>query len=79
MLADWFNEPPETAINKADKFDLAVKQKFIAEPGQMKPLVVLDKLLTGFDAPSATYLYTDKQMRPRAVPGDLPRQPAGWR
>jgi len=63
MLADWFNEPPETAINKAEKFDLAVKQKFIAEPGQMKLLIVVDKLLTGFDAPSATYLYIDKQMR----------------
>jgi type I restriction enzyme R subunit len=24
---------------------------------------VVDKLLTGFDAPSATYLYIDKQMR----------------
>jgi type I restriction enzyme R subunit len=63
MLADWFNEPPETAINKVDKFDLAVKKKFIDEPGQMKLLIVVDKLLTGFDAPSATYLYIDKQMR----------------
>jgi len=63
MLADWFNEPPETAINKAEKFDLAVKKKFIDEPGQMKLLIVVDKLLTGFDAPSATYLYIDKQMR----------------
>ena len=26
-------------------------------------LIVVDKLLTGFDAPSATYLYIDKQMR----------------
>ena len=29
----------------------------------MKLLIVVDKLLTGFDAPSATYLYIDKQMR----------------
>jgi type I restriction enzyme R subunit len=63
MLADWFNEPAETAINKADKFELAVKKKFVDEPGQMKLLIVVDKLLTGFDAPSATYLYIDKQMR----------------
>ena len=28
----------------------------------MKLLIVVDKLLTGFDAPSATYLYIDKQM-----------------
>jgi type I restriction enzyme R subunit len=40
-----------------------VKKKFIDEPGQMKLLIVVDKLLTGFDAPSATYLYIDKKMR----------------
>ena len=28
----------------------------------MKLLIVVDKLLTGFDAPSATYLYIDKPM-----------------
>jgi type I restriction enzyme R subunit len=46
-----------------DAFEKAVKKKFIDEPGQMKLLIVVDKLLTGFDAPSATYLYIDKQMR----------------
>src|SRR5262245_27151214 len=30
---------------------------------QMKLLIAVDKLLTGFDAPPATYLYIDKQMR----------------
>ncbi len=63
MLADWFREPPETAVNKAEEFEKAVKKKFIEEPGQMKLLIVVDKLLTGFDAPPATYLYIDKQMR----------------
>ena len=29
----------------------------------MKLLIVVDKLLTGFDAPSATYLYIDKNMK----------------
>ena len=47
----------------AEKFEKEVKKKFIDEPGQMKLLIVVDKLLTGFDAPSATYLYIDKQMR----------------
>lgn len=46
-----------------EAFEKAVKKKFIDEPGQMKLLIVVDKLLTGFDAPSATYLYIDKQMR----------------
>ncbi|HEY7319539.1 MAG TPA: HsdR family type I site-specific deoxyribonuclease [Candidatus Binatia bacterium] len=63
MLADWFNEAPETAVNKVEKFETEVKKKFITEPGQMKLLIVVDKLLTGFDAPPATYLYIDKQMR----------------
>ncbi|MDQ7835343.1 MAG: HsdR family type I site-specific deoxyribonuclease [Humidesulfovibrio sp.] len=63
MLADWFNEPVEKAVSKVERFELEVKKKFIDEPGQMKLLIVVDKLLTGFDAPSATYLYIDKQMR----------------
>jgi type I restriction enzyme, R subunit len=63
MLADWFDEPAEQAVNKVEAFEKAVKKKFIDEPGQMKLLIVVDKLLTGFDAPPATYLYIDKQMR----------------
>ncbi len=47
----------------AEDFEKEVKKKFIEQPGQMKLLIVVDKLLTGFDAPSATYLYIDKQMR----------------
>ncbi len=46
-----------------ETFEKEVKKKFVEEPGQMKLLIVVDKLLTGFDAPSATYLYIDKQMR----------------
>ena len=63
MLAAWFGEPKETAVNRAEEFEKQVKKKFVEEPGQMKLLVVVDKLLTGFDAPSATYLYIDKEMR----------------
>ena len=37
--------------------------KFIHTPAEMKVLIVVDRLLTGFDAPSATYLYIDKKMR----------------
>ncbi len=63
MLADWFDEPAEIAVNRVEEFEKAVKWKFIHEPGQMKLLIVVDKLLTGFDAPPATFLYIDKQMR----------------
>ena len=39
------------------------KQQFIDEPARMRLLIVVDKLLTGFDAPSCTYLYIDKSMQ----------------
>ncbi len=63
MLSDYFEEDPKSAINKTEEFETEVKRKFIEEPGQMKLLIVVDKLLTGFDAPSATYLYIDKKLR----------------
>ncbi|WP_055668215.1 type I restriction endonuclease subunit R [Desnuesiella massiliensis] len=47
---------------KAEDFEVEVKRKFIEEPAQMKLLIVVDKLLTGFDAPPCTYLYIDKSM-----------------
>jgi type I restriction enzyme R subunit len=46
-----------------EDFDAFAKAKFINEPSKMKLLIVVDKLLTGFDAPSATYLYIDKKMQ----------------
>lgn len=67
MLADYFDIPPEDAVNRAEEFEKEVKKKFVKEPGQMKLLIVVDKLLTGFDAPSATYLYLDKKMQDQAL------------
>ncbi|PKO04926.1 MAG: restriction endonuclease subunit R [Chloroflexi bacterium HGW-Chloroflexi-3] len=46
-----------------EEFESEAKKKFIEEPGQMKLLIVVDKLLTGFDAPPATYLFIDKKMQ----------------
>lgn len=63
MLADHFNEPADQAVHKVELFEKQVKEKFVNEPGQMRLLIVVDKLLTGFDAPSATYLYIDKKMQ----------------
>lgn len=63
MLAAHFDEPEDTAMNKVERFEIEVKKRFVKEPGQMKLLIVVDKLLTGFDAPSATYLYIDKHMQ----------------
>jgi type I restriction enzyme R subunit len=46
-----------------EDFEKAAKKRFIEEPGRMRLLIVVAKLLTGFDAPSATYLYLDKQLQ----------------
>lgn len=48
--------------NRED-FEKSAKKQFIDEPANMQLLIVVDKLLTGFDAPSCTYLYIDKQMQ----------------
>jgi type I restriction enzyme R subunit len=63
MLADYFETSEDEAMGRVEEFEAAVKKQFIDEPGQMRLLIVVDKLLTGFDAPSATYLYIDKKMQ----------------
>lgn len=63
MLAAHLDEPEETAMYKVERFEREAKKRFVEEPGQMKLLIVVDELLTGFDAPPATYLYIDKQMQ----------------
>lgn len=63
MLADHFDEPADVAERKVELFEKQVKAQFVTNPGQMRLLIVVDKLLTGFDAPSATYLYIDKKMQ----------------
>lgn len=63
MLAEHFDEPANTAMHKADRFEREVKKDFIENPKKMKLLIIVDKLLTGFDAPPATYLYIDKNMQ----------------
>jgi type I restriction enzyme R subunit len=63
MLSLHFDEPEDKAMVKVEQFEQDVKKRFIEQPGQMKLLIVVDKLLTGFDAPPATYLYIDKKMQ----------------
>lgn len=38
------------------------KRRFIEEPANCKLLIVVSKLLTGFDAPSCTYIYLDNEL-----------------
>ncbi|MDR1338971.1 MAG: HsdR family type I site-specific deoxyribonuclease [Prevotellaceae bacterium] len=48
---------------KIEAFEQWAKNEFIENPQSMKLLIVVNKLLTGFDAPSATYMYIDKKMQ----------------
>jgi type I restriction enzyme, R subunit len=53
----------QPAKTKTETYEDTVKAQFIKEPASMKLLIVVDKLLTGFDAPPCTYLYIDKSMQ----------------
>ena len=50
-----------------EQFEREVKEKFVKQPGQMQLLIVVDKLLTGFDAPPATFMYVDKNMQDQGL------------
>lgn len=63
MISGYYDCTEDEALGKADAFEKAVKARFIDAPAQMKLLIVVNKLLTGFDAPPATYLYIDKSMQ----------------
>ena len=57
------NVTANPGMTRTETYEEAAKKKFTDEPHNMKLLVVVDKLLTGFDAPACTYLYIDKSMR----------------
>ena len=59
LLKDVASKPRMT---KTESYEEDVKLLFIQQPANMKLLIVVSKLLTGFDAPSCTYLYIDKTM-----------------
>lgn len=60
LLKDVAPAPGKSAT---ETFEEQAKHLFANEPANMKLLVVVDKLLTGFDAPPCTYLYIDKKMQ----------------
>ena len=47
----------------ATQYEDEAKRRFIEEPANMKLLIVVSKLLTGFDAASCTYIYLDNELR----------------
>ncbi len=52
-----------TGMPNTEAYEDHAKKLFKEQPVNMKLLVVVDKLLTGFDAPGCTYLYIDKKMQ----------------
>jgi type I restriction enzyme R subunit len=54
---------PASNKTKTETYEDNAKNLFVKEPVNMRLLIVVDKLLTGFDAPSCTFLYIDKSMR----------------
>jgi type I restriction enzyme R subunit len=49
--------------SKTETYEDQAKELFKEQPANMKLLIVVDKLLTGFDSPHCTYLYIDKSMQ----------------
>ena len=45
------------------QYETEMKRRFIEEPANLKLLIVVSKLLTGFDAPSCSYVYLDNELR----------------
>ena len=60
LLKDIKAEP---GMTKSETYEEKAKTLFIKEPANMRLLIVVDKLLLGFDAPPCTYLYIDKSMQ----------------
>ena len=61
---DWAKKSFEDAgVKNADEYEKWAKGIFVKSPAQMKLLIVVNKLLTGFDAPCATILYIDSDIK----------------
>ena len=49
------------------QYEDEIKRRFIEEPANTKLLIVVSKLLTGFDAPSCTYIYLDNELHDHSL------------
>jgi len=57
------NVKKESNKSLTESYEDWAKAKFSKEPANMKLLIVVSKLLTGFDAPPCSFLYIDKSMQ----------------
>ncbi len=57
------NVAASTGRTPAETYEEQVKKLFVDEPEKMKVVIVVDKLLTGFDAVPCAYIYLDKHLQ----------------
>lgn len=57
------NVSPKGKKSKTETYEDDSKILFVKQPARMKLLIVVSKLLTGFDAPACSYIYIDKKMQ----------------
>ncbi|MCO4097922.1 MAG: type I restriction endonuclease subunit R [Gemmatimonas sp.] len=60
---DTYTKHVLSAGQTTGQYEAEIKRRFIEEPANTKLLIVVSKLLTGFDAPSCTYIYFDHELR----------------
>lgn len=60
---DTYTKSVLKAGQSTTAYETEIKRRFIEEPANTKLLIVVSKLLTGFDAPTCTYIYIDDKLR----------------
>lgn len=59
---DTYTKHVLNAGQTTKQYEDETKRRFIEEPASMKLLIVVSKLLTGFDAPSCSFIYLDNEL-----------------
>lgn len=61
------NVDAKAGMSQTETYEEWAKNLFKKEPANMKLLIVVEKLLVGFDAPPCTYLYIDSTMQDHSL------------
>jgi len=59
---DTYTKHVLTSGQSTKAYEDEAKRRFVEEPANLKLLIVVSKLLTGFDAPSCSYIYLDNEL-----------------
>ncbi len=60
---DTYKQFVLAAGQSTKQYEEEIKRRFIKEPASTKLLIVVSKFLTGFDAPTCTYIYLDNKLQ----------------